>query len=278
MMVLAWLQRHLGRKRALELLLTGDRLKAEEALAWGLVNRVVPRAELDGGHPRARRPRRREEPGRPRARQGAPSGAPRTCRCRRRWTSSPGSSRSTSGRRTPPRASRPSSSAGPRLEGSLAMALRAGPGHRHRRAHRRARQPRAVPVPALHPGGDRRGGAAGVRGRRGGGAHPRPRARRRPDLVAGHLRGDQARGAGALADHRQLLHRRLQHGRRERGGEERAADLRLEDAAGDGGAQHGVDELRQVLRDAEGVRLRHGVPQSRSATSSSPRRRCARAG
>jgi len=47
MMVLAWLQRHLGRKRALELLLTGDRLKAEEALRWGLLNRVVPRAELD---------------------------------------------------------------------------------------------------------------------------------------------------------------------------------------------------------------------------------------
>ncbi|HTS79638.1 MAG TPA: enoyl-CoA hydratase-related protein [Myxococcaceae bacterium] len=47
MMVLAWLQRHVGRKRALELLLTGDRMKAEEALRWGLVNRVVPRAELD---------------------------------------------------------------------------------------------------------------------------------------------------------------------------------------------------------------------------------------
>ena len=47
MMVLAWLQRHLGRKRALELVLTGDRLRAEEALRWGLVNRVVPRDELD---------------------------------------------------------------------------------------------------------------------------------------------------------------------------------------------------------------------------------------
>ena len=47
MMVLAWLQRHVGRKRALELLLTGDRLTAEEALRWGLVNRVVPRGELD---------------------------------------------------------------------------------------------------------------------------------------------------------------------------------------------------------------------------------------
>ncbi|HUM12856.1 MAG TPA: enoyl-CoA hydratase-related protein [Myxococcaceae bacterium] len=47
MMVLAWLQRHLGRKRALELLLTGDRLSAGEALRWGLLNRVVPRGELD---------------------------------------------------------------------------------------------------------------------------------------------------------------------------------------------------------------------------------------
>jgi enoyl-CoA hydratase len=47
MMVLAWLQRHVGRKRALELVLSGDRLKAEDALRWGLVNRVVPRAELD---------------------------------------------------------------------------------------------------------------------------------------------------------------------------------------------------------------------------------------
>jgi enoyl-CoA hydratase len=47
MMVLAFLQRHVGRKRALELLLTGDRLTAQQALAWGLVNQVVPAAELD---------------------------------------------------------------------------------------------------------------------------------------------------------------------------------------------------------------------------------------
>ncbi|HXX31689.1 MAG TPA: enoyl-CoA hydratase-related protein [Myxococcaceae bacterium] len=47
MMVLAWLQRHLGRKRALEMVLTGLRLRAADALAWGLVNRVVPAAELD---------------------------------------------------------------------------------------------------------------------------------------------------------------------------------------------------------------------------------------
>lgn len=47
MMVLAWLQRHLGRKRALELVLTGGRLKAAEALAWGLLNRVVPAERLE---------------------------------------------------------------------------------------------------------------------------------------------------------------------------------------------------------------------------------------
>src|SRR6185436_7846519 len=35
-------QRALSRKRALELLLTGDDIDAATALAWGLVNRVVP--------------------------------------------------------------------------------------------------------------------------------------------------------------------------------------------------------------------------------------------
>lgn len=47
MMLMALLQRHLGRKRALELVLTGDRLTAAQALEWGLVNRVVPAAELE---------------------------------------------------------------------------------------------------------------------------------------------------------------------------------------------------------------------------------------
>lgn len=47
MMVIAFLQRHLGRKRALELALTGERITAEQALAWGLVNRVVKSEALD---------------------------------------------------------------------------------------------------------------------------------------------------------------------------------------------------------------------------------------
>lgn len=47
MMVMALLQRHLGRKRSLELVLGGGRVTAAQALEWGLVNRVVPAEELD---------------------------------------------------------------------------------------------------------------------------------------------------------------------------------------------------------------------------------------
>jgi enoyl-CoA hydratase/carnithine racemase len=47
MMVMALLHRHLGRKRALELIMTGERIGAPEALALGLLNRVVPAAQLD---------------------------------------------------------------------------------------------------------------------------------------------------------------------------------------------------------------------------------------
>lgn len=38
--------RAVGRKRALEMLFTGDRIDAATAVEWGLVNRVVPAAEL----------------------------------------------------------------------------------------------------------------------------------------------------------------------------------------------------------------------------------------
>lgn len=47
MMVVALLQRHLGPKRALDMALTGERITAHQALAWGLVNRVVPASGLD---------------------------------------------------------------------------------------------------------------------------------------------------------------------------------------------------------------------------------------
>jgi enoyl-CoA hydratase len=38
---------HVGPKRALELMMTGERLDADQALAWGFVNRVVPAEQLD---------------------------------------------------------------------------------------------------------------------------------------------------------------------------------------------------------------------------------------
>jgi enoyl-CoA hydratase/carnithine racemase len=41
------LSRNVGRKRALEMLLTGRAIDAHTAAEWGLVNRVVPAAELD---------------------------------------------------------------------------------------------------------------------------------------------------------------------------------------------------------------------------------------
>jgi enoyl-CoA hydratase/carnithine racemase len=41
------LSRAIGRKRALEMLLTGEPISARTALAWGLVNRVVAATELD---------------------------------------------------------------------------------------------------------------------------------------------------------------------------------------------------------------------------------------
>ncbi len=39
--------RNVGRKRTMEMLLTGESIDAATALAWGLVNRVVPAAALD---------------------------------------------------------------------------------------------------------------------------------------------------------------------------------------------------------------------------------------
>ncbi|HEX2912346.1 MAG TPA: enoyl-CoA hydratase-related protein [Chloroflexia bacterium] len=41
------LSRNIGRKRALEMLFTGDPVDAQTALEWGLVNRVVPAEKLE---------------------------------------------------------------------------------------------------------------------------------------------------------------------------------------------------------------------------------------
>ena len=47
MMLLALLQRHVGRKQALQLLLTGERITAAEAVQLGLVNQAVAAGGLD---------------------------------------------------------------------------------------------------------------------------------------------------------------------------------------------------------------------------------------
>lgn len=46
MMIMAIINRNLPRKRAMELYMTGDRISAAQALDWGMVNRVVPAAEV----------------------------------------------------------------------------------------------------------------------------------------------------------------------------------------------------------------------------------------
>ena len=46
-MISAVIMEHLGPKRTLELMMTGERIDAAKALEWGLVNRVVPGADLD---------------------------------------------------------------------------------------------------------------------------------------------------------------------------------------------------------------------------------------
>ncbi len=46
-LISAVIMEHLGPKRTMDLLLSGRRMAAAEALEWGLVNRVVPAADLD---------------------------------------------------------------------------------------------------------------------------------------------------------------------------------------------------------------------------------------
>jgi enoyl-CoA hydratase/carnithine racemase len=48
MMIMSIVVRNLGRKRALELFMTGERIDAATAQSWGFVNRVVPPDEVRG--------------------------------------------------------------------------------------------------------------------------------------------------------------------------------------------------------------------------------------
>jgi enoyl-CoA hydratase/carnithine racemase len=46
MMIMALITRQLPRKRCMELFMTGKRISADQALEWGLVNSVVPQAQV----------------------------------------------------------------------------------------------------------------------------------------------------------------------------------------------------------------------------------------
>ncbi|MBV8526687.1 MAG: enoyl-CoA hydratase/isomerase family protein, partial [Candidatus Dormibacteraeota bacterium] len=46
MMIMSVVTRDLGRKRAMQLFMSGDRIDAPTALQWGIVNRVVPQADV----------------------------------------------------------------------------------------------------------------------------------------------------------------------------------------------------------------------------------------
>jgi len=46
MMISSIVLRNLGRKRSMELFMTGDRISAETARSWGIINRIVAQAEV----------------------------------------------------------------------------------------------------------------------------------------------------------------------------------------------------------------------------------------
>jgi enoyl-CoA hydratase len=46
MMIMSVVMRDLGRKRAMQLFMSGDRIDAQTALQWGIVNRVVPAGDV----------------------------------------------------------------------------------------------------------------------------------------------------------------------------------------------------------------------------------------
>ena len=56
------LSRAIGRKRALQMLFTGDMVPATIAAEWGLVNNVVPASALKAGNTQARQAHRRRQP------------------------------------------------------------------------------------------------------------------------------------------------------------------------------------------------------------------------
>ena len=116
------------------------------------------------------------------------------------------------------------------------------------RADRRGDHQEALPGDPVHAGRDRRGGAARVRGRRRDRAHPRAQRRRLADVAQGHVRARSwtetkqrcpvlinwsTGGAGPMSERVEPPRAAAAHRR----------------------AQHGLDELREVERGEEAVRV-----------------------
>ena len=70
------LSRAIGRKRALDMLLTGRPIDAATALEWGLVNRVVPADQLESEGPRSSTPSHARARGGPPPPRGPPPPGP----------------------------------------------------------------------------------------------------------------------------------------------------------------------------------------------------------
>ncbi|CAA9470633.1 MAG: hypothetical protein AVDCRST_MAG13-444, partial [uncultured Solirubrobacteraceae bacterium] len=130
-----------------------------------------------------------------------------------------------------------------------------GGSRRHHLLHLgRRRGARAVPRDPVHARGVRRGGAAGGGGGRGDDPRPRAHAGRDAELRGGGLPGHhRGHPGGGRRRHRQLLHGHDRRPARDPPG------LPARAAPGRGRAEHGLDELRQVLARPQGLRLRHGL-------------------
>ena len=128
------------------------------------------------------------------------------------------------------------------------------PRHPQLQHQRRHRQPRPVPGDSLHPGGVRRRGPAHRRRGRRADPHPRAHARghavlRDRGLPRDH-RGDPGRG-------RRRDHQLLDRGHRGAAGQAHRLPARA--APRRGRAEHELDELREVLAAAQGLRVQGRV-------------------
>ena len=121
------LSRAVGRKRALEMLLTGEPIDAAKRADWGLVNRVVPADELEGAVGDPRRADRGVEPAHGADRQGGVLPAGRARRARRLRADAARDGRERAGRRRTGRDGRLPGEAPADLVGQLAKRVSTWP-------------------------------------------------------------------------------------------------------------------------------------------------------